>query len=155
MPVRVKSKINFKAIETEYIKQIQKAFPFKGIKEDVLRRIKRGSSPVAGEGKYQKYSDSYKKQIKYIKNKNVRPVNLKVTGKMLDSFKIKKLRKGISFIFTDPKAIYHDELGAGKSKVIRRMLPRDNERWYRPIQKRIDEAIKRGIARANNILNKR
>jgi len=144
MVVRVKSHLNPGAINKKIIAQFQKTFP-KSIKKDILNRIASGNSPVAGKGRFEKYSDSYKKQIKSIPGKQVTPVNLKVTGKMLKSLLIRNIKNGISIIFTDPVAAYHDLLGAGRSKTIRRLLPGKGEKFYQPIQKKINDAAIRAI----------
>lgn len=74
-------------------------------------------------------------------NKRIRPVNLKVSGTLHRSLKKKKGPGYLRLTFEDPKAIYHDQKGAGKSKVIRRLLPRGVEEFNRPIQRRIIDTI--------------
>lgn len=74
-------------------------------------------------------------------NKRIRPVNLKVSGTLHRSLKKKKGLGYLRLTFEDPKAIYHDQKGAGKSKVIRRLLPRGVEEFNRPIQRRIIDTI--------------
>ena len=132
---------------------------------------------TGGKSRYQKYSKSYveamqgkaayftkngrviraeidqsdKELVKFSKelygNKKQRPVNLKLSGKMLNSLKSKIVKNGkIRLWFSDEKAKYHDKLGAGKSKVIRRLLPDNNEEFNRAIQRKIidtaGEAVK-------------
>jgi len=77
-----------------------------------------------------------------IKNgKKLRPVNLKVSGKMLKSLKSKITKnEKVTVWFTDEKAKYHDKEGAGKSKVLRRLLPRGVEEFNRAIQRKIIDA---------------
>jgi hypothetical protein len=108
-------------------------------KHEVLKAISDGKSPVRGEGNYQKYSDSYKKAIRggRLGNKSVRPVNLKVSGKMLNSIKTRITKTGFVLWFSSSIAKYHDKEGAGKSKVIRRMLPRDGEKFRIDIQNKL------------------
>ena len=77
---------------------------------------------------------------------------MKLTGKMLDSFYIKKKfnLKGFRYKmgFTDKKAVYHNTEGAGRSKVLRRLLPtrlgETFSRYYNDmILSHIDKAIKK------------
>jgi len=109
----------------------------KEIKVEMLEYISKGKSPVEGEGNYEKYSDSYKKQIrkslskKY--GKKIRPVNLKLTGAMLKSLKSRATIKGISVWFSSKIAKYHN----GDGRVRRALLPRDNERFNRPIRNKL------------------
>ena len=128
----------------------------KEIKVEMLDYISKGKSPVAKEGRYQKYSDSYKKQIKgqlsFFKmdgktipfkpngpthpqkyGKKVTPVNLSVTGKMLKSLKSRATIKGISVWFSSKIAKYHN----GDGRVRRALLPKDNERFNRPIRNKL------------------
>lgn len=126
---------------------------------------------TGGRSRYQKYSPSYveamqgkaayftkngkviraeidqddKELVKFSKelygNKKQRPVNLKLSGKMLNSLKSRIVKDGrIRLWFSDEKAKYHDKLGAGKSKVFRRLLPRGIEEFNRAIQLKINEA---------------
>ena len=163
------------------------------IKKQVLLEIENGRSPVKGQGRFVKYSDSYKAQIKmqvafrrlkdgrFIvweklsnkelkqfraskqarkenkgvgdkildlnsvlreNNKKVRPVNLKVTGKLMKSFYSDVVRNDVKFGFTDPLFDIHNNKGAGKSKTIRRMLPtKQGETFNRSITLRIREVV--------------
>ena len=131
----------------------------KFIKEEVLKSIQSGRSPVhkggtdprgtSGSLRYAPYSDSYKKAIKKgrIKNKTQSPRNLTASGKMLRSIKSKKFKNFVRVWFTDSKAKYHDRLGAGKAKTIRRMAPRpkSGEQFNAGIRKRIVNALKNAI----------
>lgn len=132
----------------------------KFIKEEMIKSIESGRSPVqkgglepkgsSGKLRFQQYSDSYKEAIKSgrAKNKkNIRPVNLKATGKMLRSIKSRKTKDFIRVWFTDEKAKYHDKQGAGKSKTIRRMAPnpKKGEKFNAGIQRRIVNALKNAI----------
>jgi len=104
----------------------------------IVDEIKSGVSPVKGES-FDKYSESYLKAIqkkRYRKyNKSVSPINLHLTGKMLKSYKSKLIKDGIETKFTDKKAVYHNKDGAGKSKVLRRMLPTEKgEEWNEEIE---------------------
>ncbi len=106
------------------------------LKKEVIDSMSKGLSPVKGGGgqsggksRYQEYSDVYKMQIKKQNGKfkdygkRVRPVNLKLTGKMHESIKSRPIKFGVLVWFESEIAKYHDKLGAGKSKVTRKMLP--------------------------------
>jgi len=108
----------------------------KFIKDEILQAIRSGRSPVSkggqnpkntsGKIRFEPYSDSYKKAMGKgkLSGKKQRPVNLELTGKLLRSIKSKVVKgEYVRVWFTDAKAKYHDKLGAGKSKVIRRMIP--------------------------------
>lgn len=103
----------------------------KVIKKEMLANIKKGKSPVSGQGSYKDYSESYKKQIRgklgkqY--NKKVKPVNLKLSGKMLKSLKVKNIRKGISVYFSSKIAKYHN----GQGRVNRYMIPTESGQEFR------------------------
>jgi len=109
----------------------------------------RGVSPVSLQGKYQAYSKSYKKQIRSGKgkfaNKDIRPVNLFLTGKLLKSIKGRPVRNGFSLWFSDKKAKWHDNEGVGKSEVIRRMLPNDAEKFNQVITRELDKLFKKSF----------
>lgn len=99
------------------------------LKEEVVREISEGRSPVkrAG-GRFAAYSQSYKKAIdkgRYTQfNKRKRPVNLRLSGQLLRSVFVDRLsRTKIRLGFADQLADIHNRQGAGKSKVVRRMLP--------------------------------
>jgi len=119
----------------DLVDEVRRSF-LKTSQEDIRQiiveeNIKVGLSPVNGEGKFQKYSDSYKKAIKagrYRKfQKNIIPVSLKLSGDMLDSFFVKKSGNGLLIGFKDKLSDIHTNQGAGKSKVIRKMLPGSGE----------------------------
>tara|TARA_R110000803_G_scaffold62028_2_gene122187 strand:- start:25 stop:510 length:486 start_codon:yes stop_codon:yes gene_type:complete len=128
------------------------------IKSKIIDFLEKGISPVnqrtakikntGGKNRFVQYSDSYKgaidkKQVGDSKRK--RPINLKVTGKLHRSIKVRKNKDSVSVWFTDEKAKYHDRLGAGKSKIIRRLLPKTGERWATNIEKLITSALEKAI----------
>jgi len=96
--------------------------------------IEKGISPVKGGGsqtgrkaRFVDYSKSYKDAIRKKRysqfSKRLRPVNLKLSGKMRKSLKGRPNRDGITLFYSDKKAEYHTNEGVGPRKVIRRMLP--------------------------------
>jgi hypothetical protein len=105
--------------------------------EIVNESILKGKSPVKPGRRYQTYSDSYKRQIKTrFTFKRISPVNLKLTGKLLDSFTTSTRGNKLRISFTDKKAVYHDE---GTNKIPqRKMLPsRRGERFARLIERNV------------------
>lgn len=158
MPVKItRSQRRLKALTfAEQAKPKFLRFVNKFIKQAMIESIERGVSPVNQGGKspkqdggrlrFQKYSESYTDQIKKKQTgesgKRQRPVNLKLSGKLLRSIKSKVFRDYVRVWFTDGKAKYHDKLGAGKSKVIRRMAPnpKNGERFNTGITRRIKQA---------------
>lgn len=69
------------------------------------------------------FENTYKDIVTY--GKKLRPINLTLTGKMLDSIKSRNIPNGFEIWFTDKKAVWHTIEGVGKSRVKRKMLPVD------------------------------
>lgn len=152
MPIKFKPKSLKKLSAFTFTERVKKDFKkvvSKKIVGLIVDRITSGQSTVARGGKdpvstsgrirFEPYSESYKDKMGKgqgpIANKRQRPVNLSLSGKMLRSIKTRLTKKGVFVFFTDPKAKYHNELGAGKRKVIRRLLPKEGERWEPRIRK--------------------
>lgn len=119
------------------------------LEQEILSMITSGISPVAGKGRFKGYSESYKSviqgklsfrtnrytgqvytivpQLKVDKvrfaKKRIRPVNMTLSGAMLDSLRVKVYGDRVEASFKSEIAQYHNNLGAGKSRVIRRLLP--------------------------------
>ena len=108
--------------------------------------ISSGNSPVKGYKRFQDYSPSYKNAIRkgrYSRySKRQRPVNLTLSGKMLRSFISRMTKTGFSVYFTSELAKYHNVEGAGRSKVIRRILPTGNEKFKRAIMSNLEKDLK-------------
>lgn len=117
------------------------------LESEINLAFDRGVSPVEGGGgqtgnqsRFVGYSPVYINQMKTIYkqySKKQRPVNLKLTGKMRDSLKISPSGDGVLIKFTDKKADFHNFLGAGKSHVIRAMLPLGGQNFSRVITSKI------------------
>ena len=108
------------------------------LKDEVSSYLDEGKSPVGGEGKFEGYSESYKKQIrgslgkKY--GKTERPVNLKLSGKMRKQMKARKVAGGIAFWIASKIAKYHN----GDGRVDRKIYPtKDGEKFARPIREKL------------------
>lgn len=148
----VKVKVDHKEL-LGLMPKIQKEF-VKNSAQDIQRiiideSISLGISPVQGEGKFQKYSASYKGAIKAGRydGKNISPVNMKLSGDMLKSFFVKKKSKGIQIGFKDELAEIHTVKGAGKSRVIRKLLPlNEGEDFKTNIKRQIIALLEEAVA---------
>lgn len=109
--------------------------------DEINSTILSGQSPVKGK-RFKEYNEQYAKREKSGRRK---PVNLYQTGKMLESLEVTQPRNRVGLLirFKDALSDIHDRQGAGKSKVIRRMLPRFNEgeSFKENIQKKINEIL--------------
>ena len=85
--------------------------------------IKKGISPVDGEGRFEKYSESYREAIRRgdYPSKKVSPVNMYLSGDMLGSLRFKKVAGKLYVEFGDKKAAYH-QYGQGNMPK-RKLLP--------------------------------
>jgi len=145
----------------------------------ILKSILRGISPVQGE-KFQQYSKGYKEQIRgeatYFtkggkvfripankgekidtvprkEGKRISPRNLKLTGGLLRSIfasvtKFKPLV--ITLGFKHKLADIHNRRGAGRSKVVRRMLPREGEKFKKHIRDAIHNSLVDAVKKVVN-----
>lgn len=150
-----KVKVNFNDLKQK-VKEFQRAVT--DISKETLKvaiidnSILLGISPVEGQGKFAKYSEMYKGQIRkgvYKKDgKNISPVNLKLSGQMLDSFFVKKSEKGLKVGFSDEKAYEHTVRGVGFNKTKRKMLPvGPGEDFKRTIKKEIVDVVRKAVDR--------
>lgn len=158
MPAKIKKRLRALTL-TELAKDNFARKVLSYIVNEIKDQLAKGISPVdkgglsrkstGGSVRFVKYSDSYSDAIDkgYHTNKRKRPVNLWLTGDMINSLKAKIVKKGVVKVwFDDEKAKYHDEQGVGKSKVIRRLLPDTGEQFTRVIRNKLlnslGEAIK-------------
>lgn len=115
------------SIKNDIFKRFSKSVKDENILQIIKDLILAGVSPVSGVARrFQKYSVGYKAFIKKKKkSKNPTKVNMTLSGEMMDSMFLKdnNSKQTILIGFTDKKAEYHNDLGAGKSRVIRRLLP--------------------------------
>jgi hypothetical protein len=76
------------------------------------------------------------------KNKKVSPVNLTLTGDLLNSLKVKVKKNELDISFDNKLFKIHNNEGAGKSKTKRRLLPDGrNETFNRSIVLRVREVV--------------
>lgn len=170
MGIKITSRLNiFKRINQKIISNQFKGIIIReGIGKIIVDQIKKGISPVEGQGKYQKYSESYLAAIKRVRNKENKikrqakknkteavldpnifsgkrksPVSLFLTGKMLGSIETSKIATGIRIAFKDKKAEYHNE---GSEKLPRRaMLPLKGGEFSQLIQRKITKSARDAI----------
>lgn len=84
-------------------------------------------------------------------NKKTSPVSMSATGQMLNSMYLEKKGSKIILGISDYKAQYHNDLGAGKSKVIRRLLPtKSGEKFITNIDSRLKRLGKLAVQNALN-----
>jgi hypothetical protein len=113
--------------------------------------ITSGKSPVAGY-KFVQYSSSYADRFKGGARK---PVNMTLTGEMLKSMKVVKTRSSFAVVIDSEIADYHNRLGAGKKKVIRRLLPTNRgERFKVFLQKIINKMANSAASKATKKQNR-
>ena len=156
MPAKITKRLKALAF-TEKAKPLFFRFVNGYIKTRIREFIEKGVSPVnqrtakikntGGKNRFEKYSDSYIDNFgtRGLENKKPRPINLTQTGAMLNSIKTRLTKNGLFIFFADKKAKYHNDEGAGKSKVIRRILPRDGESWARTIENEITKSLSKAI----------
>ena len=120
---------------------------------ELISSVEKGVNPVSdGTVKQAQYSESYKNAIRkgYVKGKTkVSPVDLKQSGALHKSLRMIDTEKGVRVLFDDPKAIFHNDLGVGKDKVKRRLLPtNDGEKFNASLFGRIVQYLKDSLSKA-------
>jgi hypothetical protein len=147
MPVKVKTNLKSVLKVTDDVRKRFKSNLSSGsIGYELVRTIqdlvRKGISPVEGQGRFKRYSDSYRKAIKnkWIDKRRISPADLYLTGEMLGSLEIKENQRSVSLIFTDKKARYHQD---GTDKMpMRRLLP---EKISEVFTKRITQLILKAL----------
>jgi hypothetical protein len=157
-----------RGIKESYWNEIAKS----GLVGIILGFIKKGTSVVQGEGRFQKYSDGYVRAIKGIVlfktkdgqevsfktpktkglgvGKKQSPVNLTVSGDMLDSLKF--IKSNGTLKFTSKLARYHND-GEGNLPE-RRLLPnRDGERFNPRVRKVLRDSLSAAIRKQSRSLS--
>lgn len=117
-------------------------------KKLVDESLTKGVSPVefggnnsSGKPRFSEYSKMYQEKIRSGKypGKRLRPINLRLTGKMRSSLVGRGTKEGFSLFYTDWKAKYHNDEGAGRSRTIRQILPNDKQNFSRTITRQLAE----------------
>jgi hypothetical protein len=132
------------------------------IVDEAKKLIASGQSPVRGQGRFEVYSDSYKRTLRGKRGrelaKTVRPVNLKATGEMLEGYGARRkdgstIEVGMVKGSAKRKEIagYHNE-GAGKLPA-RPIVPGEGEEFAVSIMRKIrdlyGERLRKLIAQSN------
>jgi len=120
--------------------------PKEDIENEIIITILSGQSPVKGK-RFKQYNKEYADRFK---NGERSPVNMLRTGKMLESLQIKQIRgkNGLLIAFRNRLSVIHDKLGAGKSKVIRRLIPRTGEEFKSSITKLIKKLFVNNVRKS-------
>lgn len=87
-------------------------------------------------------SNKFEMDFKKFNGKLKSPVNLSVSGEMLKSLKATYSSNETTVLFTSPIAKFHNDLGAGKKKVIRPLLPKDGQRFTALIGKKLNDLLR-------------
>ena len=153
---------------SEVKKEFSKRGPIK-VKQAIVKDIIKGISPVQGGGKWRKYSLGYKKEIRKQKTRRMKtaspkkqktPVNLRLTGglhRSLSSTAIGGFLRNfkLRIQFKNALADIHNRRGAGKSKVIRRLLPtKSNEKFNRKINTVLKNELLKSVDKVARQINR-
>jgi hypothetical protein len=112
---------------------------------NIKTTIQSGNSPVKESGRFVEYSPSYKKAILrgVYPGKRLRPVNLTLTGRMMNSLIARNTNTGFTLYFTNKLAKIHSQIGAGKSRTIRKVMPGRGESFKKSITLESDEMVRK------------
>lgn len=131
-------------VKRQWFKNIARS----GFVSEIIALIKKGISPVGKEGRFKRYSISYrdaiKKQGPSLKGKKVSPVNMIKSGKMLDSITFNAQSGKLS---SDSELIrYHTE---GKGNLpIRKLLPYEKgQEFSRRLNQNLVENLNKAIGK--------
>ena len=151
MPLKIKGQVEAVLRLGRLQRRIKKNFS-KTLKREIVdvlvEVILKGRSPVKkGSGvPWKQYSKKYAKR-KYGSESTRRPVNMLLSGEMLDSLKAKQLRNGRIRIFFDSKtAKFHDK--KGKGRVHRPLLPKGKQEFRREIDTAIRKILRRAVRKS-------
>lgn len=150
MPVKIKTNIKtLEKLNSDVRSRFRKELTTGEIGYTLIRTlqdiIKKGLSPVDGEGRFQKYSDSYRDAIREgrFKDKRASPVNMYLSGDMMGSLKLEEKGEKVYLTFDDKKAYWHQK---GKGNLpVRKLLPVGR---FEGFNKRILDLLVRALKRA-------
>ena len=140
-----KVKTNFKKARDKFDRYESTLYRSLGrpLKRLIVDSINKGISPVAGQGRFKSYSDSYREAIRDGRfrsfSKRISPVNLRLSGELLNSIFSQTTRRALIIGFDNELADIHTNKGAGKSKTIRKMLPQNREKFSKSITLRLQK----------------
>lgn len=118
----------------------------RSVVRDMKSKIAKGNSPIKGTSPFPAYRGSYRKRIKLglIKNKKLRPVNLKLSGKFLRSLIANTIKIAGSWFpvieFNDSESDKKEEghrKGANK-QAKRPIIPKGRESFKTDIIRRVE-----------------
>ncbi len=139
-------KITFKSTLASFLPNINKDFTRemkRTLADRIVETITSGISPVTGK-KFKGYSNKYA-----IFKGRKEPVDMVLSGNMLESLNVVSSgTNSVDISMDSPIAVFHNDLGAGTSRVIRRLLPsREGEEFTRALQNRINKAINQIVSK--------
>lgn len=152
----IKTKVSGPIFKKDLIPNISNRFS-RDLKDEIgdliIDEIQSGLSPVGkggasneGKGRYRQYSREYAAR----KGVPRQLVDMTDTGRMLSSLRVKQTKRGTVRVFFSrlKPAIFHDRLGAGRSKILRRLLPsRRGETFKQSILNRIVNILANAVTR--------
>lgn len=140
---KVTKSLTLKTLLPDIQKDFSKSKNRKAMVEGIKDHIEQGKSPVKGK-RFKSYSDSYSR----IKGRR-RPVDMKDTGKMLNSLTSRKTLSSYKIVFKSKIADYHNRLGASIARVIRRLLPTERgERFAKNLEDKLTRTARIAAAKA-------
>jgi hypothetical protein len=143
--INIKKSLALGTLIPDIAKEFTKDSSRAALKLVIREFINSGKSPVKGKS-FKKYSKDYAK----LKGKDA-PVDMTVTGNMLNSLVVSQGSNGRSLriYFRSVIAKYHDVMGAGVNKIIRRLLPTNaGERFKAAITKLIKALVNNSVDKA-------
>jgi len=153
---KIKKSLNRPTFFPRAIKRFKEKTKVK-LKQAIIDKIQGGESPVSketggtkGKGDWKK-SNQYTKEYARQKGVSRSAVDMTVTGKMLRSLKFRLTKNGLVIWFSSSIAKYHNSMGAGKSRVIRRLLPtKKGERFTPDLMRLLRKILKSEINSARD-----
>jgi RNase P/RNase MRP subunit POP5 len=137
---QIKNLVAFRTMPNGAVMAVEEALTSKELKQY------RASKQAKRDNKDQKALIAELNAYTSKNGKKIRPVNLEVSGGLRRSLKKRITKNGVKLWFSSPLAKYHNEMGAGKPQVIRRLLPNfKGEQFANKIEKKIVEALYKAL----------
>jgi hypothetical protein len=179
VPIKIKTDLRTlqkftDGVRKKFNQEISKGESGRTLIDEIVRLIRKGVSPVNKEGRFKRYSQSYRDAIDgkvrfwtsktgqviaakpprrerfelgFGEGKKKSPVSMTRSGKMLRSLTARLSGKSVFLVFDDKKAVYHD-MGTEKMPA-RRLLPRDGERFTDRLTQVVVRALRKAVRRKN------